>query len=155
MSERNVTQEARRALFRAQVVTIASGEPEVTPRRIAAAMLSTPQVRSVCARVGISVIVLDSESQQSYARVLTSVEESLAAHGEPFGSASHIASLRPRPMNPGTQRVLASIAAISAEQNKALNPVDVLVAVLLSDSALRKHVATQGLTVDMLRENNT
>src|SRR5438552_1463161 len=80
MSDGNVTPETRRALFRALVVAIASGEPEVTPRLIAAAVLRTAEVRSACDRAGVSTnkvaTLVDGEPENAFARVLAAVEKS-------------------------------------------------------------------------------
>src|SRR5207244_9112817 len=152
MPDRSVTPETRRALFRALVVAIASGEPEVTPRRIAAAVLRTAEVRSACDGASISTNTLatlvDGELENAFPRVLAAVEKLLVEQGETFGSATHIRSISPRPISRATQQALLRMT----ETKEALTPVDVLAAVLESDARIADELAREGLTTGILRE---
>ncbi len=114
MSELRLAHETRRACFCALTVAVATGEGEISARRIAAAVLRDAAVRAVCDVGGISVeeltALVDDQGERSFQQVLTSIEESLAAREESFGSSSHINSIQPLPLSSNMKKAFEAMA---------------------------------------------
>jgi hypothetical protein len=147
VTDLRLSQETKRACFRAQVVAIASGQTVVTTRDFAAAALHTDEVRALCEDAGVSAGALTAavDPTDAFPRILGEVERALVARGDFFGSRSHVASLRPLP---ATQTMRQ--AFVEMEASGGAMPVDLLRAIVLCDPQLENELAARGLTAAVL-----
>lgn len=136
-------------MFRALLVTIATDEPEVSARRIASAVLRTPQIRAACdvQRIAVSDLLaaVDGEKEGNFSRVLESIEKAVAQRGLEFGSRPHINSVAPRRINAITQQAILTIGRTKADMTE-MTPADILLAVVQSDTETAREFAQHGLT---------
>jgi hypothetical protein len=156
MRDQSVTLATRRAMFVAVAVAIAAGEGRVGFRRLASAILRTDELVQLCTHADIANTSLqdavDEPGQRSFAVVFSSIESSLAVRGEHFGSAYHIASLPPWPLDGQVRSALMNRTAFPDMPEQNLTPLHVLLLLLVADSELAETLASRGLTQETVSE---
>jgi hypothetical protein len=149
-------------MFTALVVARAAGESAVTAKRLLSAFVRTPEVATVCERLGVSASALvddvDRGQDPTFADSLNVVHSELKRLGYQFGSSEHIGSFQPLPLAKETRQFLEErIEAVVGDAPSAdgrLTPLHV-VAALVGDpgvaAALSRHDLTSAVIIKALR----
>jgi len=155
MSGLRLTLDARRACFSAAVVAVACGEDEISARRIGSALLRDESVHAFCRALSGSVDALietiDGHRDANFQQITESIEHSLAAKNESFGSPAHINSLKLLPLSAAMKMAFDSLAERVAATNHPSRSIDLLVASLEMDAGLRTDFANFGLPLEAIR----
>lgn len=156
MSDLWLTHDARRACFSAAAVAGASGESEISARRIASALLRDQMVTAFCSAPGVLealIARIDGKGRESFQRAIESIERSLAATGESFGSTSHIGSIKLLPLSPAMKKAFESLAERAAVIGSPSSAIELLIAVLEQEPQLRDDFANPGISLEALRHH--
>ena len=150
---RRLSTETKRVMFWALSAARCAGETHVTSGRIASAAFTTPSVAAFCEEAHLSCAHLaaaaDGPGVMATAECQRIAEQQLAEKGIPIGSREHLDSVRPLPHEPTARAVVHAVW--SAADERAITPLELLLALIRADESLRARLASHGLNEEALR----
>ena len=154
MADLSLAHDASHACFTAAAAADAMGEDELSARRIASALLRDQTVSEFCRAQGaLEALIdkIDGKGRGNFQSVIESIEHSLEATGESFGSSSHIASIKLLPLSSSMKKAFESLADRAAAVGYPSSAIELLIAVLEQESQLRSEFEDLEISLEALR----
>jgi hypothetical protein len=130
-----------------------ANEVAVSAGRIVAALVQTDSIKEFCAHARIdatSVLdALENEDEPPFAECERWIDQQLAAEGIAFGSARHLASMHPRPMEASVRHALDPVIAQGGAVD--VSPLELLLKLIGGDPSLAERLSRHGLDAKTIR----